>query len=182
MISDFRLKTLNPKPYTLNTRKGFGLIEIIIASAIIAVAFSSLGLTILSAFRVTDEDIEKIQAGFLAEEGIEVLRFLRGEGWEGRIASLEKERAYFPVLNPVSSSWTLEERDPGPIDGKWNRTIVVGDVYRRTSDDDIVAFSVPDAKYLDEGTVKAISRVSWTGRRGGQEALVETYLTDLFGN
>ena len=175
-------KNLSPKTYHLKPSRGFGLVEILIASAIIAVVFSSLGVTILSAFRVTDEDIEKIQAGFLAEEGVEVMRLLRGEGWAGRVASLEKGRTYYPVFTPAPSSWTLEEADPGPIDGKWNRTIVVEDVYRKTSDDDIVDFSSPDAKYLDLGTVRVSSLVSWTGRRGGQESLVETYLTDLLDN
>ena len=161
---------------------GFGLIEILIATAIIGVALTSLSSVIQSAFRVTDDDVLRVQAEFLAEEGLEVARLLRDSGWEAHIAPLVKGTPQYPVFDSVAGVWTAEETDPGPIDGTFFRALVFEDVYRRDSDDDIVPRSDPSSKTLDAGTVGVISRVSWAGRRGDSAVEEKTYLADLFGN
>lgn len=165
-----------------NTKRGFGLIEILIATAIIGVALTALSGVIQSAFRVTDDDVLRVQAEFLAEEGLEVARLLRDSGWDSSIAPLVKGTVYFPVFDAVSGMWTLRTSDPGPIDGTFSRALVFEDVYRRDNDDDIVPFSDQSSKTLDQGTVGILSRVSWAGRTGSSEVEEKTYLTDLFGN
>ena len=164
------------------TKRGFGLIEILIATAIIGVALTTLSGVVQSAFRVTDDDVRRVQAGFLAEEGLEVARLLRDSGWEANIAPRAKDMPYYPMFDSVAGAWTIEESDPGSLDGTFSRSFVFENVYRRDSDDDIIPFSDPSSKTLDTGTVGVISRVSWRGRTGDSTVEEKTYLADLFGN
>jgi len=177
-----RRKKLTPNPYTLNPNKGFGLIEILVAAAIVGVAFTTLSGAVLSAFRVTDDDVLRIQAAFLAEEGLEIVRFLRDAGWEENIAGRESGTSYYPVFLAVENAWTLAAEDPGPVDGIFSREIIFEEVYRRTSDDDIVLVSDGAPKALDTGTVRATSRVTWAGRTGAGATELSSYFTAIFGD
>ncbi|MBI1998943.1 MAG: prepilin-type N-terminal cleavage/methylation domain-containing protein [Parcubacteria group bacterium] len=161
---------------------GFGLIEILIAIAIIGVALTTLSGVILSAFRVTDDDVSRVQAEFLAGEGLEVARLLRDTGWEANIALLVKGTLYYPIFDSVAGVWAVAESAPAPIDGTFSRVLVFENAYRRDSDDDIVPQSDPISKTLDTGTVGVVSRVSWRGRTGDSVVEKKTYLMDLFGN
>ncbi|MBI3075183.1 MAG: type II secretion system protein [Parcubacteria group bacterium] len=165
-----------------NSNVGFGLIEILIATAIIGVALTTLSGVVQSAFRVTDDDVLRVQAGFLAEEGLEVARLVRDSGWEENIASRARDVPQYPVFDSVAGAWTIEETNPGPIDGVFFRSLVFENVYRRDGDDDIVPFSDPSSKTLDTGTVGVVSRVSWAGRTGDSVVEEKTYFADLFGN
>jgi len=172
----------NPKPYTLCPRKGFGLVEILIAAAIVGVALTSLAGVVASAFRVTDTDVSRVQASFLAAEGLEVARILRDAGWQENIAPRERGTPYYPVFNAVAGAWTLAEESPGAVDGVFTPTVVFDDVYRRTADDDIVLAGDPAPKEIDTGTIEVTSSVLWSGRAGMEETKVRTYLADIFGN
>ena len=168
--------------HRLRTNSGFGLIEILIASAVILVAMTTLSSVVLSAFRITDEGVEKIQAEFLAGEGLEVVRLLRDKGWEANIEPLSSGTVYYPVWNVSTIDWTLDASDPGLIDGTFTRVVIFEDVYRRLSDDDIVPEEDAATKALDSGTKKVTSRVSWKGRASSPEVRLEMYITNFFDN
>jgi len=159
--------------------RGFGLVEVLVASAIISASLISLVAAGQIANRAVRESSERIQAQFLAEEGLETVRILRDESWLENLASLSSGTEYYPVFSTGTSVWSLALTDPGLIDGIFRRAIVFRDVYRRDSDDDIVASTSPEANTLDLGTREVISRVSWDASR-----VVEfrTYITDMFEN
>ncbi|MDP7648317.1 MAG: hypothetical protein QGI82_01305, partial [Candidatus Pacebacteria bacterium] len=64
------------------------------------------------------------------------------------------------------------------IDNVFDRTITIVDVYRRDSDDDIIASTSPDSKTLDPNTVQVTASVSWDG----DEVNATTYFTNIFND
>lgn len=65
--------------------KGFGLIEVLIASTIIVMTISSLTFVARGALTSTDRTQDRIQAANLAAEGIEIVRTIRDTNWIDRI-------------------------------------------------------------------------------------------------
>ncbi|MDO8443913.1 MAG: prepilin-type N-terminal cleavage/methylation domain-containing protein [bacterium] len=61
--------------------KGFGLIEVLIASTIIVMSISSLTFVARGALTSTDRTQDRIQAVNLAAEGIEIVRSIRDTNW-----------------------------------------------------------------------------------------------------
>lgn len=61
--------------------KGFGLIEVLIASTIIVMTISSLTFVARGALTSTDRTQDRIQAANLAAEGIEIVRTIRDTNW-----------------------------------------------------------------------------------------------------
>jgi len=163
----------------LQAKKGFGLIEIIIASAIISASLVALAGVSQLAFRVILENTREKRAGFLAEENLEVVRILRDLSWSSNVAPRASEVTYYPVFDSALSTWSLSSTPPGLIDGMFLQTLVFGDVYRRNSDDDIVASTSPDSKTLDLDTKLVTSRVLW---EEGKEVELITYITNMFDN
>jgi len=64
------------------------------------------------------------------------------------------------------------------IDNVFDRTITIVDVYRRDSDDDIIASTSPDSKTLDPNTVQVTASVSWDE----DEVNATTYFTNIFND
>ena len=164
----------------LFTNRGFGLIEILVAAAIISASFISLIAIANSSFRLVSGNVYRVQAEFLAEEGVEAVRILRDESWSGNLSGVLEGTIYYPIFNILTSTWSITETDPGPIDDIFSRVLLFGDVYRRDSDDDIVALSSPDTKTLDVGTKLVTSRVSWND--GAKQVEFVTYITNMFQN
>ena len=171
---------LQATSYKLQASNGFGLIEILVASAIISASFISLIAVANSSFRLVSGNVYRVQAEFLAEEGVEVARILRDESWSDNLSGVVDGTTYYPIFNALTSTWSITETDPGPIDDIFSRVLLFGDVYRRDSDDDIVAFSSPDTKTLDAGTKHVTSRVSWND--GAKQVEFVTYITNMFQN
>lgn len=116
----------------MKTHSGFGLIEIIIGSAI----FSLGVLAIVSSFniyiRYALSNQYNIQTAYLLEEGIEVIRFFRDNGWSTYIAPLSTTTTYY--LSFANGAWATTTT-PLYIDGRFVRTITISDVHRNASDE-----------------------------------------------
>lgn len=160
-------------------QKGFGLIEVVIASAIISASLFALAGAAQIAFRVVSESVRKAQAEFLAEESIEVVRILRDTSWSSNIDPLTRNTTYYPLFTAGTATWLLTTTNPGSIDGVFDQTIIFEDVYRDDTSEDIVASTTPDAM-IDTGTKEVISRTTWEG--GGKRVEMHTYITDMFGS
>ena len=158
-------KSLQATSYKLQARAGFGLIEVLIASAIISASLIALASVVQISFRISSETFKTTKAEFLAEEGLEVMLILRNDSWLSNISSLSTSTPYYPIFSTTTSSWEATSTNPGLIDGRYTRTITIEEVYRRDSDHDIVASTSPDTKTLDTGTIQVV-----------------TYIADIFGN
>lgn len=158
-------------------KSGFGLIEIIIASAVITMVMVGVFSASQLSLRLVRNSAVEGSANFLLEEGIEAVRTIRDAGWSANIAPLISGTTYYPVFNP--GVWTLTAINPGLIDSVFERTAILDDVYRRNSDDDIVDISSPDPKTLDAGTKRITVRVTWAG---GKQIEIMAYLTNFLQN
>ena len=137
--------------------RGFGLLEIVVAVAIISGSLAALAEVSTLAVRITQAALAGQQAIFLAEEGIENARLARDTSWATLLASSGTE-----TINTFTRAVTLE------------------DVYRRNSDDDIVPASSSDLKTLDPNTKKITVTVSWQTQKGTVNTTLSAYLTNLF--
>lgn len=159
-------------------QKGFGLVEIVVASAIVSVSLFALIGASQASFKAVDDSLMRRRAEFLAEEGIEAVKILRDSGWAANIDPLTSGTTYYPSFNSSTNTWALITTNPGAVDGIFTRTITFSDVYRKNSDQDIVDVAAPDPKTLDPGTLLVVSTASWEGK----EAEIRTYITNIFQN
>jgi prepilin-type N-terminal cleavage/methylation domain-containing protein len=159
-------------------QKGFSLIEIVVASAVLLLSFVSVITAFQLGARRGTGTLQEIQAASLAEEGGEALASIRDVGW-GAISSLAVGEPYGLYFDGTRWRATTTAE---VIDGVFRRTFTLAEVYRRTSDQDIVASTSLEAKVLDPNTKHLTVRVSWeaaTTSSAGARRL-EGYLFNLF--
>ncbi len=162
---------LQPTTYNLQpTRRGFGVIEIVIAVGVIFVALFS----IMTVARISHELNRRVlyvtQAGFLLEEGSEGVRAMRDIDWNS-ISSLSNDTAY--SLEFSDNMWRATTTR-SLIEGIFDRTIISSAVYRDSSDD------IAPSGVVDAGTRKVVINVSWWNGVATSSKNLTLYLTDMF--
>ena len=157
-------------------KKGFGLLEIVLAVAIVAGTLYALASVFILGGRTAELSREKLQAGFLAEEGLEVLRFLRDGGWTSNIATLSISTDYYLSFNPATSKWSVVLAPPAKIEGVFERNFRIESVLRDSGD------NIASSGTNDPDTKKIIMKIAWTSQNTGQTFTLEAYLTNLFDN
>ncbi|QQG45984.1 MAG: hypothetical protein HYY55_03335 [Candidatus Niyogibacteria bacterium] len=169
MIDDFykcfRQTPTNQKPpYTV---AGFGLLEAVVAVSLVAVSLFSLVAVGQIAFKSATESLDGIEAAYLAEEGVEVLRLMRDDNWSN-ISALAPDQTYQPVFS--AGSWSATTA-PQLIDGKFSRTFVLRRVYRDAGDNIAVSGT------LDTDAVKAELNLDWSQN---ENIGLTSYVVNLF--
>jgi len=152
---------------------GFGLVEVVVGLGIITfVSFSFVSAYnyFLKVAIVRNLDV---RATLLAEESVEVVKFLRDESWSANIATMEVGMPYFLSFDGLAWATTT---DYFLIDSVFERAISVGDVYR--DDDD----NISDIGVYDENTKFLTATVSFATPFGTTTRSISTYLTNLFDN
>jgi type II secretory pathway pseudopilin PulG len=173
---DIQMKKIKLKnKYYSNYSKGAGLMEIIIGTTIISLSLVGL-ITAFNLFvRTGLSNTQKVQAVYILEESIEAFRYIRDGGWAANISSLTRNVQYNLAFDGLNWEATTTQAF---IDDVFDRTITVEDVYRRDSDDDIVASTSPDSKTLDPNTIQVTAKVLWDGN----EVDSTTYFTNILNN
>ena len=156
--------------------KGFGLLEIVIAVAIVGGALWALASVFLLAERAQELSREKLQAVFLAEEGLEVLRYLRDAGWNQNIASLALGADYYLTFASSTSQWVISSAPVPAVDGIFSRSFLVQAVLRDSGD------NIAPSGTNDPETRKIIMKVAWSFQQSSESVSLEAYLTDIFNN
>lgn len=159
------------KKNILNSKKGFGLIEILIVTAIVSVGLLSIISFLIFSRGVTFKITRNTEAVSLAEESIEAARGIRDDSWAA-ISTLNNSTIYYPVIS--SGSWTLTTINPGLINNLYTRTVVLSSV-SRDGNDDIVS----NGGVVDTGTRKITSTVSWTENGKNEQVVLSTYITNF---
>ncbi|MEX2008215.1 MAG: prepilin-type N-terminal cleavage/methylation domain-containing protein [Candidatus Spechtbacterales bacterium] len=151
------------------TSQGFGLVEVIVAVAIVTIVFT--GLFRLVTLEIRTQAIASQEAGayLLAREALEATRSVRDENW-GTFAALSGSTPYYPVLE--AGEWTLSPTSPGAV-GIYARHIEVEPVYRDGS------VNIAESGSLDEDTRKVTAYVSWTSSGSVNRSIeLTTYFTN----
>ncbi|MCA9363811.1 hypothetical protein KC727_01170 [Candidatus Kaiserbacteria bacterium] len=129
--------------YYRNTR-GITAVEALVGITIVAMVLVFGAHTVIRFLTVGGEVGEKTQALYLAEEGLEMVKFIRDVEWD-TIAGLTDGATYYLSVSGVS---VVVSGTPETI-GIFSRSFVVEPV-ERNADDDIVASGTDDddSKYV----------------------------------
>ncbi len=129
--------------------KGVSSVELLVGVSIAALILISASYTI-SMFMSTAQGVtEKTQALYLAEDGMELVRFVRDNDW-ANISALTVGTPYYLA---VTGSSVALGTTPETI-GSFSREVIVQNVYRDATTADIVASTTPGsvadpkAKYI----------------------------------
>lgn len=156
--------------------RGIALIEIIVGVAIIASSFLLLGNIGQLTLRLTDTSTERLQAVFLANEGIEAIRSIRDRGWAANIAPLGTSTTHYLLFDSATNEWRATTTAQ-TIDAVFTRSFTLPEV-RRNANDDIVA----SGGTIDSNTRRIDMTVAWNNRGKTYSESISTYVTNLFNN
>ncbi len=171
-----RYMSTNYKLQTTNSCRGFGMVEIVIGSAILAttmLGISSLFQVTLKASRTTQS---VLQASYLLEEGIEAVKILRDAGYANNILTLSTTWPTYLAWNSITSRWVATSVNTF-IDAKYERVLTVADVKRDdvTHDISVLGNYTPDTKQIT-------MTVSWSEGGATSSRSISTYITNFFNN
>ncbi len=156
----------------VSREKGFLLVEVIIAIAIIMLSvLAAMSVTQKSVY-VARQSLHLSQSGFLLEEGAEAVRILRDNSWTN-ISGLTPGTSYYPAFS--SSTWSLSST-PSTVD-IFTRTVSVANVNRDPGTGDISTSGNNDA-----GTKLATVSVSWNESGTQMTRTLSFYIMDIFSH
>lgn len=154
-------------------KKGFSLIDIIVALAIIGLVFIGIYQLFIISTQASYTRSKKMEAVQLAQETIEAVRTLRNNGWTDNMTTLAEDTEYYLVLS--GDEWTLSVIPTSLINDLFDRTVLLESVYRDEDD------NIADSGTLDPKTKKVVATVEWQERGQINSVVLETYLTNFFG-
>src|SRR3989344_6345166 len=157
-----------------NGNHGLTLVEVLITTSIILTFLVALFWTHNLYLETAFSNRNVIKAAQLAEEGLEVIRFLRDSSWNTNIMPLSLDTNYYLVLE--NGEWQIGTGQVF-IDTTFERTITLSAVYR-----DISADIVSEGGTLYPDTLMVVSSASWLNRGATTTKSVSTYITNIFNN
>jgi prepilin-type N-terminal cleavage/methylation domain-containing protein len=158
---------------TIKKSSGFSLVEIVIVIAIVSIAMISIISYLIFMREVNFKMARYTEATTLAEEGMEAVRKLRNESWAGNIGVLAAGTTYYPVIN--ANRWTLSLTNPGLVNNKYTRTVVVQNTSRDANGNIGAGTADPDTK-------KLTITVSWKDSQQTKNVVLTTYITNFTDN
>lgn len=158
-----------PRFLRASLERGFGLLEIIFASAVLSVLLFALMAAGNIALRATGEALHRTQAAFLFEEGFEALKTIRDQNWDA-FAALTPNQRYYLVFS--DSRW--QATTTAVAAGIFTRTVQLGAVMRDESD------NIASTGVEDPDTKKAEITVRWQERGQEKEITGMSYFPNMF--
>ncbi|PIP73381.1 MAG: hypothetical protein COW88_02060 [Candidatus Lloydbacteria bacterium CG22_combo_CG10-13_8_21_14_all_47_15] len=155
-------------------QQGFGLIEIVIGSAIISSALLGIVFAGGTYERVSREVRETIKVSFLADEGVEAMRSIRDDDWSV-FASLAVGTPYYLVFS--GGQWTATAT-PDTIDSMFTRTVTLYNVSRDSATNKISTSS--GGTYIDAETREVRASVSFERAATTTTREVRAYFSNIF--
>jgi Tfp pilus assembly protein PilV len=153
-----------------HARRGTGLIEVLVAAAVVTLLVIGITSVYRLAIRSSREAIRGTQSSLLAEEGLEAVRVIRDASWDA-IDNASIGISY--TLTWTGTTWALTTT-PSMIDGTFDRRVVFQNVYRDASDD------IAESGTLDGDTVRVNVTISWNTGTATTSRTVSTYIGNLF--
>ncbi len=157
----------------MNRQRGFSLIEIVVATSITLAVILPLMNTFTNAFKYASNNLARVQASFLEEEGVEAVRLIRDNGWSTNIAPLTRNTPYYLTFN--GTSW-VTTTTPNSIDSTFTRTVTLSNVYRDGSQ------NIASSGTLDTNAVIATVAVAWNENGTPRTQELTALFTNIFAN
>lgn len=150
-------------------RRGIGLIEAVIASALVTLIFSGL-IAVFNFYLKNSVNLtDNIKSEFLAKEALEALRSIRDEDY-ALLSSLIRGNDYYLYFN--GTKWT-STTTPQYVDN-FDRRIKVYDVLRDG------AGNIAVAGTPDPDTLLLTTTVAWQEKGATTTREISTYLGNIF--
>ena len=146
------------------------VIEVLVAASIITVSILAMTAVAQKSVFVSRQSFHTTQSSFLLEEGAEIVRILRDNGWSN-ISALTSATDYYPTFS--GGAWTLSTT-PNAV-GIFTRTVRVAFVNRNSSTDDISDMGTDDPK-----TKLITVTVSWLEGTTTVTKTLLFYIMDIF--
>lgn len=146
---------MNNMQYQFHSQKGITAVEILIAVSIAAVVLITASYSIFNFVNSAREVAEKTQALYLAEDGLELIRYVRDNAWTN-ISTLSLNTPYYL---DATSSYVHITTSPETV-GDFSRSIAFQNVYRDSTTDDIVA-STTSGSVADNNSKYVTVTVTW---------------------
>lgn len=153
--------------------KGFALIEVMIACALVATVTITLLSFAEKGLGLSSRSLRQVQATLIAEEGAEAVKTIRDANWTN-ISNLTLNTNYYLSYNNSTDVWSLSTT-ANSIDSIFTRTIVFSSVNRDSNDDIVDTGGTTDA-----GTIKVTVTTSWLSIEGANSKVLTLYITDIF--
>lgn len=149
--------------------RGITIVEVIIGVAIAGLVIVFISHTITLFLVSSGATLQKTKALYLAEEGLEIMRYLRDEDWSTIDDELSNGTTYYlSVATSTLGTTTV----PEVIDGIYTRSFELSEVRRDNATDDIVSSG---------GSVDGGSRwVTFFVSYDSATVTMETLLTNIF--
>lgn len=155
---------------TVKKYNGFGIIEVVVATAVISSALFAMMIVANTSLGLNRRILDSTRAGFLLEEASEGLRMMRDSNWTN-ISNMTTGTTYRLAFS--NNSWRATSTN-NLIDNIFDRTVVVSNVYRDNNEDIAVSGT------LDSDTKKFTVSVSWWNGAATTTKNLVFYLTNLF--
>lgn len=157
----------------MNYKKGFSVVEIIIASAIVTLVGVAITSSLLAYINISMKNSRNVQTALLFEETAEILQFMRDQSWSANIAPLTKETQYYLVWNGNSfvstTTATLHQNF-------YARTFTLHEVKRDGSD------VISSSGSVDPNTLRATISVSWLDGENAESRTTDTLIHNTYEN
>ena len=151
---------------------GFTLVEVLISTAIILTSVVTI-LGVHSLYmRTALSNGENIKVTYLAEEGLEVVRFWRNVSWGSKIETIPLNTEY--GLFQSGTSWATSTNQY--VDN-FQRRISLSAVQRNATGDIVASGGT-----LDPNTLLVSSQVSWAQGGATTTKAISTYITNIYEN
>lgn len=150
------------------------LVEAVIGTAVFLAVLIPLMSVFNTAVTTSRDNIYKIQASLLAEEGLEVVRLLRDNGWTANIAPHSSGSTFY--LSFDGTNWVSSVNNVF-IDNQFERKVIFYDVNRDGSKNIVLSGGT-----LDSDIKHVAVFVSWKSGNATTTKILETYLTNIFKN
>lgn len=155
----------------LKKNTGFAMVEILVASSIIASAFLFAMATAQKSIQLSRQSLHQVQAAMLLEEGAEAVRVVRDNAWTN-ISSLSSGTNYYPTFS--AGTWTLSTT-ANTVD-VFTRKVTFSAVNRNLSTGDIATSGGTTDNYTKEVTVT----VSWSEGTRTVSRAMSFYILNIF--
>ena len=154
-------------------KNGFALLEALVAAGILSTVLAgSIGALLIST-RSASTNGARMEAAYLADEGIEAVRILRDNGWSANIASHASGAPFYIGWN--GTTWVATTTNAF-VDGLFERSVEFADVNRDGSQ------QIAPNGSLDSDTKKITVTVSWRSDDATSSRTLSAYITNLFDN
>jgi hypothetical protein len=152
-------------------RKGFSLVEVLVMVSVAIFSILVVWKAYTAFIKISFSNPSLFQASFLAEEGVEAVKFLRDESWNTNISPLASGTSYTLIFN--GAAWSVTTT-PAYILNRFDRRLVLSDVYRDASG------NIASSGTLDPNTKKITVTVFWQKDSATSTREITTYVSNIF--